>query len=753
MKLKKLFVLLLMINIFALIGVVLIFDEYQKATIKLQHSYETQYKSMIIADELRQSSDDLTRMARTYVLTGKSMFEDQFHKVLDIRNGKLNRPQYYNHIYWDFLTLPHSEVVLQGEKKSLRVMMKELDFADKELDLLFQSAEKSDKLTYLEAKAMNAVKGLFQDTNGNYTIKAKADLKLAADIMHGDAYHQAKIEIMKPIDKFYRALEERTKKFVSDANKSVQLLGKYLSGAISLLIFLVLFSFFIILSRIIHPLEALKNSMLQLAKNDMDTKLPRHEFDDEVGDMLGSVEIFKDNAIRLFQKEEKLKIAIKAAKEANHSKSIFLANMSHELRTPLNAILGFTSLLKKSLNVSTQEKENLTIISKSGNHLLSIINEILELSKIEVGKLEIVNAPFDLFHMIEELQSMFEERCKKKNIVLMISMDKNVSQYISSDQQRLKQILINLLGNSLKFTDSGFIRCDIKVSNHKLYFSVEDTGIGISKENQEIIFKQFEQINTKKHTKNGTGLGLSITKELIKLMGGKIKVKSHLDKGSIFSFDIKYISFNRDDLFLDNKDEQQQQPLVFAQDVRIIVADDIKENRKLLVQILSQYDVTPIEAQDGVEVLEILKSQKIDMIFLDILMPNLNGYETMFALQKDNKTKNIPIVVVSANVFKEDKEKALALGASAFLAKPITDFDLYTILANSIAIKNTPKKSIEIEDNFIILEQCKKSMEESIKKLDGNSILELLEKYNFPLNLKNDITQKVKTFRFDEINV
>ena len=753
MKLKKLFVLLLMINIFALIGVVLIFDEYQKATIKLQHAYDTQYRSMLIADELRQSSDDLTRMARTYVLTGKSMFEDQFHKVLDIRNGKLNRPQYYNHIYWDFLTLPHSEVVLQGEKKSLRVMMKELDFVDKELDLLFQSAEKSDKLTYLEAKAMNAVKGLFQDTNGNYTIKAKADLKLAADIMHGDAYHQAKIEIMKPIDKFYRALEERTKKFVSDANKSVQLLGKYLSGAISLLIFLVLFSFFIILSRIIHPLEALKNSMLQLAKNDMDTKLPRHEFDDEVGDMLGSVQIFKDNAIRLFQKEEKLKIAIKAAKEANHSKSIFLANMSHELRTPLNAILGFTSLLKKSFNVSTQEKENLTIISKSGNHLLSIINEILELSKIEVGKLEIVNAPFDLFHMIEELQSMFEERCKKKDIVLMISMDKNVSQYISCDQQRLKQILINLLGNSLKFTDSGFIRCDIKVSNHKLYFSIEDTGIGISKENQEIIFKQFEQINTKKHTKNGTGLGLSITKELIKLMGGKIKVKSHLDKGSIFSFDIKYISFNRDDLFLDNKDEQQQQPLFFAQDVRIIVADDIKENRKLLVQILSQYDVTPIEAKDGVEVLEILKSQKIDMIFLDILMPNLNGYETMFALQKDNKTKNIPIVVVSANVFKEDREKALALGASAFLAKPITDFDLYTILSNSIAIKNTPKKSIEIEDNFIILEQCKKSMEESIKKLDGNTLLELLEEYNFPLNLKNDITQKVKTFRFDEINV
>jgi len=748
MKLKKLFVLLLMINIFALIAVVLIFDEYQKATIKLQQSYDTQYKSMIIADELRQSSDDLTRMARTYVLTGKDMFENQFHKVLDIRNGKLNRPQNYNHIYWDFLTLPHSEIVLKGEKKSLRKMMKELNFADKELDLLFQSAEQSDKLTYLEAKAMNAVKGLFQDSSGNYTIQSKPDLKLAASIMHGDEYHQAKIEIMKPIDKFYRTLENRTQSSVSDANTSVQLLGKYLSGAISLLIFLVLFSFFIILSRIIHPLEALKNSMLQLAQNDMATKLPSHEFNDEVGDMLGSVQIFKDNAIRLFQKEEKLKVAIKAAKEANHSKSIFLANMSHELRTPLNAILGFTSLLKKSFKVSQQEKENLTIIDKSGNHLLSIINEILELSKIEVGKLEIINAPFDFFAMIEELKMMFEERCKTKEIELSINIDKDISKYLSCDQQRLKQILINLLGNSLKFTDIGFIQCDIKIYNKKLHFTVEDSGIGISKKNQTIIFKQFEQINTNKQTKNGTGLGLSITKELIKLMGGKIKVKSVLEKGSIFSFDIVYNPLHRDDFLLKHQNaSQKQEHLVFNPNITILVADDIKENRDLLIQILQQYKIQTVQAKDGLEVLEILKNQKIDMIFLDILMPNLNGYETMFEIKKEPTLLHIPIVVVSANVFKEDKEKALRLGANQFLGKPINDFEVYKILKD-IASVNTPQ-----EKNFKLSVECKENLEEAIKKLDGNTILELLERYEFPLGMQQNIKEKVREFRFDEIKI
>jgi len=754
MRLKKLFVVLLMINIFALIGVVLLFDEYKKATEKLQYAYTLQHKSLILADELRQSSDDLTRMARTYVVTGDDMFEKQFHQVLDIRNGVINRPINYNSIYWDFFTLKNTKPTFDGDKKALRALMKESGFPDTELALLYQSAEHSDNLTALETKAMNAVKGIFQDEKGNYTIQSKPDFQLAASIMHGDAYHKAKIDIMKPLDMFYQAFEKRTRLLVNESNQRVETLGKYLSGAIFLLMFLVLFSFFILLSRIIHPLQALKNSMLQLAKNDMETELPSHDLDDEVGDMIGTVKIFKENAIRLIQKEEKLKIAIKAAKEANHSKSIFLANMSHELRTPLNAILGFTSLLKRSINISQQEKANLTVIQSSGNHLLSIINEILELSKIEVGKIQINNQEFDFFTMIDDIKLMFESRCQTKNINLEINIAKDVSQKIVCDQQRLKQVLINIIGNSLKFTKKGFIKCEVFVVNNMLHFTIEDTGIGISPSNSELIFKQFEQIKTNKNTNSGTGLGLSITKELVKLMGGKIKVKSALGEGSVFSFFISYTPVDKKTFsFLEEK-VQNNTPL-FSSDTTILIADDIEENRELLKQILNEYHIDTIEAKDGFEVLSKLQKHKVDMILLDILMPNLNGYETMEKINKDERYKDIPIVVVSANVFKEDREKAIALGAKDFLAKPVDDEALYQILQQLLTNQMvlSEEKSIQEPENQELPKQFKIDLEKYVKELDGNSILELLEQYEVPLILKNDIQNKVETFRLDEISV
>lgn len=736
MKLKRLFILLLSINIFALIGVVLIVGEYQYSIKKLQFAYELQHKSFILADQLRQSSDDLTRMARTYVITANKKFEDQFHTVLDIRNGKVKRPKNYNHIYWDFLTLDGTEAILNGEQKSLRKLMQESGFPQEELHLLYKSAQQSDDLTHLETKAMNAVKGIFQDKNGNYTKRGNPDLKLAAQIMHSDEYHQAKINIMKPIDTFYQAFEKRTKKFVDEANSKVKKLESLASVAIFLLIMLVLFSFFILLSRIVYPLETLKNTMLQLSKNDMDTNIPNHQYNDEVGDMIGSVEVFKENGLRLIQKEENLKNAIKDAEFANNSKSIFLANMSHELRTPLNAILGFTSLLEKSRNMNTQEKENLLIIKNSGNHLLSIINEILELSKIEVGKLEITNSDFDLYSMIEDIKMMFISRFEAKKLDFEIIIDQNVPQYIQSDQQRLKQILINLLGNSLKFTKKGYVKCNIKLQHQKLHFIVEDTGIGISKKYQKKIFKPFEQISSNKLTKNGTGLGLAITKELVHLLGGKIDLKSELEKGSIFSFSIKFKKTNREykKIKVDNHEMFQKDRL----NLTVLIADDIKENRDLLVQIMEQYEIHTIEAKDGNEVLNILKSHNVDLVFMDIIMPNLDGYETIKIMKNSEKLKLIPIVVVSANVFEEDKAKALDLGVNSFLSKPINSESVMRIVVN-------------YSQNAIFTDDVIDEIKIAIKRLDSKTIFDILENSQIDRKIKSQIESLVKEFKFDEI--
>jgi len=736
MKLKRLFIFLLTINIFALIGVVLIVGEYQHSIKKLQFAYELQHRSFILADQLRQSSDDLTRMARTYVITANKKFENQFHTVLDIRNGKVKRPENYNHIYWDFLTLDGKEANLNGKQISLRKLMQEAGFPQEELQLLYESAKQSDDLTHLETKAMNAVKGIFLDESGEYTKKSFPDLKLAAKIMHSDEYHKAKINIMKPIDAFYQAFEKRTKRFVFEANKKVQKLESFASVAIFILIVLVLFSFFILLSRIVYPLETLKNTMFQLSKNDMSTTIPLHPYNDEVGDMISSVKVFKENGLRLIQKEEKLRNAIKDAEFANNSKSIFLANMSHELRTPLNAILGFTSLLEKSNNINIQEKENLITIKNSGNHLLSIINEILELSKIEVGKIELSNNDFDLYAMIEDIKMMFTSRFEAKKLSFSIEIDENVPQYIKSDQQRLKQILINLFGNALKFTQTGEVTGTIEYKYNHLYFSVEDTGIGISKEDQKKIFKPFEQINSNKFTKNGTGLGLAITKELISLLGGRVNLKSELNKGSKFSFGIRF-----EPASIKTTQTPITQEIIYKKEhmqLTVLVVDDILENRNLLVQILKQYDIQTIEAKDGREALVVLESFEIDLVFMDIIMPNLNGYETIKIMKRDGRLKSIPIVVVSANVFEEDKKKALDLGIDSFLPKPINDESVMKLVRKYTQNISFSKEEIN-------------SIEDAIKKLDSQSILDIVNNSNVDAKIKFEIEGLVKEFRFKEI--
>ena len=247
-------------------------------------------------------------------------------------------------------------------------------------------------------------------------------------------------------------------------------------------------------------------------------------------------------------------------------------------------------------------------------------------------------------------------------------------------------------------------------------------------------------------------MGLSISKELVKLMGGKIKVKSKLGVGSIFSFYITYKPVEKTEQKSSLGTNNSEKPL-FSNDTTVLIADDIKENRELLKQLLEQYNIKTEEAKDGLEVLEKLKKHKVDMILLDILMPNLNGYDTMLKISENKKYQNIPIVVVSANVFKEDRQKAVSLGAKEFLSKPVDEDALVKILKQYLTI--TPSfenQKISKDEVIVVSDEFKKELEECIKKLDGNGILKLLEIYDIPIILKNDIEKKVKSFRFDDIN-
>ena len=738
MNLKKLFMLLFILNTVSFIFVAIVISKYQKATIQLEDAYQMQYKSLLLAQELRQSSDDLTRMARTYVVTGNEMFKEQFQTVLDIRNGIKPRPSRYRGIFWDFYTLDNKEPILDGEKVSLRDLMIRANFSKEELDLLINSQNESDYLTNLEHKAMQAVE--------------QKDFKAARDLMHSDEYHQAKIRIMKPLDEFYKAFESRTKKKVQEAHLEVKELEFYVNVIVLFSIIVFLMSFFTILIRIVYPIDLLRISMIKLSSNKMDVQLDKNKYQDELGDMIGSVAIFKENTQKLISSEEQLKIAIEDARNANKAKSIFLARMSHELRTPLNAILGFSNLLSKSSNINVNEKENLQTIRKSANYLLNIINEILELSKIEAGKIEVFPKTFNLHETIKEIEALFLFRSNAKGLEFNIRYATNLPKFVTLDEQRLRQVLINLLSNSLKFTTKGKIDLYIYESMNKLFFEVSDTGIGISKDDLKIIFKPFEQIREENYNKNGTGLGLSITKELISLMGGSISAKSEKQKGSQFYFSVSFEKASKDLI----EDIKNKNLIVGMKNKEFsktaLVVDDIEENRKLLVEMLNFYGIKTYEAKNGLEVLDIYKKEKIDIIFMDILMPKLNGIETIKEIRKTNQ--DIPIVVVSANVFTEDRNNALENGANDFISKPIEESELLLMLEkhidatlvyeeNNEEVKQLNYKSISKENLEKLIEAC--------NNMDNQAIFKLLEKKELSNELIEDIKTRTDEFKYHEI--
>ena len=756
MKLKNLFMLLFILNTVSFIFVAIILNRYQKATTNLEDAYNMQYKSFILADELRQSSDDLTRMARTYVITGNPMFEEQYKTVLAIRNGELPRPKRYNGIFWDFLTIDNKPN-LDGEKVPLRELMKRAKFLESELNLLFTSQNESDDLTKLENKAMNAIKGNFQDKDGNFTIKGKPDFALAMELMHSKEYHEAKIRIMQPLDVFYKAFEKRTKEKVDEARQILKEQEFRVNAVVLLSIVLFILSFLIILFRIIYPIDNLRNVMLKLSKNDMEVELEKNKFDDEVGDMIGAVEIFKDNTQKLITSEHQIKLAMQEATTANKAKSIFLARMSHELRTPLNAILGFTNILKKSMNTSNQEKENLNIIKRSADHLLSIINEILELSKIEAGKMELSPKEFNFYELIKDIENLFATRYETKGLDFSIQISKNLPKYIKADVQRLRQILINLLGNSLKFTKKGEIKLVIYETHNKIFFELKDSGIGISKENLEKVFKPFVQVKQDSYTEQGTGLGLAITKELITLMGGNIYVKSEVNVGTQFYFSINYEKVEEKNFVQKNEEKE----IIGVKNENftktILVVDDIKENRDLIVLLLNSYGFKTLQANSGLEALKLYDEEKIDLIFMDILMENLDGLETTKQIRSKENGKNIPIIALSANVYDEDKKEALKSGANDFLPKPVEEKDILLILEKYLKIeleyeneKNEDKIDMKNEIKNLPKEFFEK-LREMVLNMDNDGILHLLDEYRVTVGLRNYINILLEEFKYQEL--
>jgi signal transduction histidine kinase/CheY-like chemotaxis protein len=390
----------------------------------------------------------------------------------------------------------------------------------------------------------------------------------------------------------------------------------------------------------------------------------------------------------LAESNSQLQVAKEKAEVANQAKSVFLANMSHELRTPLNAILGFSQIIARSPELSPNHRNEVGIITRSGEHLLTLINQVLALTKIEAGRTTLDESHFDLYRLLDDIENMFSFKASEKLLQLRFERDEHVPQFICSDETKLRQVLINLLGNALKFTNEGGVSLIAKSSDpSRITFEVADTGQGIHPQEMEKLFEAFVQTKSGRQSGEGTGLGLPISRKFVRLMGGDLTVSSQTGSGTTFSFDIRVevVQAAEDETLRITRQVVGLEPR--QPRYKMLIVDDKADNRKLLVSLFNPFGFELRQAENGQQAIDIWQAWEPDIVWMDMRMPVMDGYQATKYIKSTDRGQKTPVIAVSASSFEEGRVVVMQSGCDDFLRKPFKEHELFQLAHKHLGIR------------------------------------------------------------------